>query len=97
MTDKMDYQLEQHRDFLTPVVFTCLQGLLQQIQQFNDENTFNKWKKLIIVLLDRNHSITSAFNAFMIEIKDEQHSDKYMISIYTMFIKYENSTYVRNI
>jgi hypothetical protein len=97
MTVKMNYHLEQHRDFLTPVVFTCLQGLLQQIQQFNDENTFNKWKKLIIVLLDRNHSITSAFNAFMIEIKDEQHSDKYMISIYMMFIKYENSMFVRNI
>jgi len=97
MTIKMDYQLEQHRDFLTPVVFTCLQGLLQQIQQFNDENTFNKWKKLITVLLDRNYSITSAFNAFMNEIKGEQHSDKYMISIYMMFIKYENSMFVRNI
>jgi len=97
MTVKMDYHLEQHRDFLTPVVFICLQGLLQQIQQFNDENTFNKWKKLIIVLLDRNHSITSAFNAFMNEIKGEQHSDKYMISIYMMFIKYENSMFIRNI
>jgi effector-binding domain-containing protein len=93
----MNYHLEQHRDFLTPVVFTCLQGLLQQIQQFNDENTFNKWKKLITVLLDRNYSITSAFNAFMNEIKGEQHSDKYMISIYMMFIKYENSMFVRNI
>ena len=38
----MDYHLEQHRDFLTPAVYSCLHILLQQIQQFNDENTFNK-------------------------------------------------------
>lgn len=93
----MDYQLEQHRDFLTPVVYTCLQMLLQKIQQFNDENTFNKWKALIVVLLDRNNSITSAFNGFMNRIYGEPHYEEYLISIYMMFIKYENSTYVRNI
>ena len=93
----MDYQLEQHRDFLTPTVYSCLHMLLQQIQQFNDENTFNKWKDLIVVLLNRNNSITSAFNVFMNRLYGEPHYEEYLISIYTMFIKYENSTYVRNI
>jgi len=93
----MDYQLEQHRDFLTPSVYTCVNRLLQQIQQFNDENTFNKWKELIVVLLDRNHSITDAFNRFMNRIYGEPHYEEYLISIYTMFIKYENSSYIRNI
>ena len=51
----MNYHLEQHRDFLTPAVYSCLHMLLQQIQQFNDENTFDKWKALIVVLLDRNN------------------------------------------
>ena len=92
----MQYHLEQHRDFLAPTVFTCVNKLFQQIQQYNDINTFNKWKKLIIVLLDQNHSITSAFNAFMNEIQSELHFTEYMINIYMMFIKYENSTFVRN-
>ena len=59
--------------------------------------TFNKWKDLIVVLLDRNHSITAAFNGFMNRIYGEPHYEEYLINIYTMFIKYENSTYVRNI
>lgn len=92
----MEYNLYQHRTFLTPIVYECLQQLFQQIQQHQDHTTFEKWKELIGLLQQKDISVTYAFNVFMNEIHTKPFYEEYWISIFTMFIKYENNTIVGN-
>lgn len=92
----MEYNLEQHRTFLTPIVYECLQKLLQQIQEHQDQTTFETWLELIEMLQNKDISVTYAFNAFMNKIHMKPFYEEYWINIFTMFIKYENNTIVGN-
>jgi hypothetical protein len=92
----MEYNLEQHRAFFTPIVYECMEQLLQQIQHHQDYTTFEVWKELIELLQQKEISITYSFNVFMNKINMKPFYEEYWISIYTMFIKYENNVIVGN-
>lgn len=92
----MEYNLEQHRAFFTPIVYECMEQLLQQIQQHQDYTTFEVWKELIELLQQKEISITYSFNVFMNKINMKPFYEEYWISIYTMFIKYENNMIAGN-
>ncbi len=92
----MEYNLEQHHAFLTPIVYECLHKLLQQIQEHQDQTTFETWIELIEMLQNKDISVTYAFNAFMNNIHMKPFYEEYWISIFTMFIKYENNTIAGN-
>jgi hypothetical protein len=92
----MDYNIIQHRNFLTPIVYECLQKLLYQIQQNKDDTTFESWKELIEMLQNKDNSVTYAFNVFMNKIHNKRFYEEYWINIFAMFIKYENNIIVKN-
>ena len=92
----MDYLLEQHRAHIAPIVYDCLEQLLQQIQKNNDTDVFHNWIQLVKTLQHSSKSITIAFETFIKSICMMPTYYDYLISIMNMFIKYERNQISRN-
>ena len=92
----MDYLLEQHRAHIAPIVYDCLEQLLQQIQKNNDTDVFHNWIQLVKTLQYLSGSMTNAFETFIKSICMMPTYYDYLISIMNMFIKYERNQISRN-
>jgi hypothetical protein len=92
----MEYPLEQHRAHIDPLVYNCLEQLLQQIQKNNDTFVYEKWTQLVETLQHSSESVTIAFGTFTKSICIMLTYHDYLISIMNMFIKYERNQISQN-